>query len=332
MHFPTTEMLDNYRDDLSEIVTNYPAGQDEITRLVANWSGADPDHLVVANGGAELIKILGEHFVENLTLPVPSFNEYEHAATPARLNPFPLDPETFELDVNRFGDATIRAGSNIAVVVTPNNPTALSIERADILQLARKLERHDCRLLVDESFIEFSRVGPMASVESELASHPNLVVLKSMSKVFGIAGLRLGYLLTADREFLEEFRGHIPIWNINGLAEAFLRSVGNFRDEFTLSCELTRQTCQELYRQLQAVPGLRPIEPDANFVFCEITTPSVSGADLARELYADHGILIKDCTNKTMQNPDRYLRIASRTPAENLRLVEALAISRLAVR
>ncbi len=332
MHFPTTEMLDNYRDDLSEIVTNYPAGQDEMTRLIANWSGADPDHLVVANGGAELIKILGEHFIENLTLPVPSFNEYEHAATPARLNPFPLDPETFELDVDRFGDSAIRAGSNIAVVVTPNNPTALSVERADILQLARKLERHDCRLLVDESFIEFSRVGPEASVESELASHPNLVVLKSMSKVFGIAGLRLGYLLTADREFLEAVRGHIPIWNINGLAEAFLRSVGNFREEFKLSCELTRQICQELYLQLQALPGLRPIEPDANFVFCEITTPCVSGADLARELYADHGILIKDCTNKSMQNADRYLRIASRTPAENMRLVEALAISRLAVR
>ncbi|RLE22840.1 MAG: L-threonine O-3-phosphate decarboxylase, partial [Actinobacteria bacterium] len=255
MHFPTTEMLDNYREELSEIVTNYPAGQDVMTRLVANWSGADPDHLVVANGGAELIKILGEQFVKNMTLPVPSFNEYEQAATPARLNPFPLDPETFELDVDRFGDSAIRAGSNVAVVVTPNNPTALSIDRADILKLARKLEPHHCRLLVDESFIEFSRVGPMGSVESEVASHPNLVVLKSMSKVFGIAGLRLGYLLTADREFREDVRGHVPIWNINGLAEAFLRSVGNFREEFILSCELTRQTCQEFYRQLQAVPG-----------------------------------------------------------------------------
>jgi len=331
LHFPTTEMLDSYRDDLSEIVTNYPVGQDEITRLVANWSGADPDHLVVANGGAELIKILGEHLVESLTVPVPSFNEYENAVAPARLNRFPLDPETFELDVDRFGESAIQAGSNIAVVVTPNNPTALSVDRADILHLARKLERHGCRLIVDESFVEFSRDGPVASVESELASHPNLVVLKSMSKVFGIAGLRLGYLLTADRDLLEGFRRHIPIWNINGLAEAFLRSVGNYRSEFKQSCELTRQTCQQFYRQLQAVPGLRPIEPDANFVFCEISTPGVSGADLARELYADHGILIKDCTNKSMQNAERYLRIASRTPAENLRLVEALAISRLAV-
>ena len=88
----------------------------------------------------------------------------------------------------------------------------------------------------------------------------------------------------------------------------------------------------EFYEQLRALPGLAPIEPDANFVFCEITTPGVGARQLARELYVEHGILIKDCASKSMPNADRYLRIASRTPAENRRLVEALASSRLAGR
>ena len=218
----------------------------------------------------------------------------------------------------------------MALIVTPNNPTALSVSRSDLLQLARRLEAHGCKLIVDESFVEFSRVGPAASVESAITDHPNLVVLKSMSKVLGIAGIRLGYLLTADADFLELFRTRIPIWNINGLAEAFLRSIGGYRDEFVLSCDLVRKTCRDFYEQLSMVAGLEPIEPDANFVFCKITTPGVTGAELAREIYVDHGILIKDCTNKSMPNADAYLRIASRTSADNLRLVRALAESRLA--
>lgn len=330
LHFPTPEILAGLRFDLPEIVTHYPVGQQEIVQLVATWSGADPAHLVVANGGSELIKILGEHVVDRMTIPVPSFNEYENVLAADRLNRFPLDPSSFELDVDAFGDSAIASGSNVAVIVTPNNPTSLSVDRADLLRLARRLEPHECKLVVDESFIEFSRVGDEASVESVVAAYPNLVVLKSMSKVLGIAGIRLGYLLSADQQFLDQFRQHIPIWNVNGLAEAFLRSVGAHRDEFARSCELTRRTCRDFYDELRVLPGLEPFEPDANFVFCKITAPGVSAAQLAREIYVDHRILIKDCAAKSMPHADAFLRIASRTQAENQRLVEVLAMSRLA--
>jgi histidinol-phosphate/aromatic aminotransferase/cobyric acid decarboxylase-like protein/NDP-sugar pyrophosphorylase family protein len=332
LHFPTDEMLADFRHDLSRIVTHYPVGQQEIIGLLSTWTGADPDHLVVANGGSELIKILGEGDFGRMTIPVPSFNEYENVFAPEQLNRFALDPETFELDIDAFGDSAIKSQSKMALIVTPNNPTSLSVSRSDLLQLARRLEPHDCKLIVDESFIEFSRVGSAGSVESAVKDHPNLVVLKSMSKVLGIAGIRLGYLLTSDADFLEQFRQRLPIWNINGLAEAFLRSVNGYRDEFVLSCDLVRETCRDFYEQLSMIEGLEPIEPDANFVFCKITTPGVTGAQLARELYVDHGILIKDCTSKSMPNADAYLRIASRTPPDNRRLVAALAQSRLTAR
>ena len=317
-------MLSGFRDELSDIVTSYPVGQHELARLVADWTGANPEQLVVANGAAELIKILGEHFVTRLTIPVPSFNEYENVLGPGQLNRFPLDPVTFELDVDAFAESAIRSGSNVAVVVTPNNPTALSVDRDDVLRLARRLARHDCRLIVDESFIEFSPAGRAGSVESVVNASPNLAVLKSMSKVFGIAGLRIGYLLTADREFVEDVRAHLPIWNVNGLGEAFLRSVGRYRREFEASCDLVRATSSELYEQLQTVPGIEPLEPDANFVFCRIGAGSMTAPELARPLYVTHNMLIKDCASKSMPGADRFLRIASRTPEENRRLVEAL--------
>ena len=325
LHFPPEVMLDGFRDELSEIVTSYPVGQRELARLVSEWTGANPDHLVVANGGAELIKIIGEHMVTRLTIPVPSFNEYENVLAPGQLNRFPLDPTTFELDVDAFADSAIRSGSNVAVIVTPNNPTALSVDGDDILRLARRLAEHDCRLIVDESFIEFSRTGWAGSIEPLVDAHPNLVVLKSMSKVFGIAGLRIGYLLTADHEFAAAVSAHLPIWNVNGLAEAFLRSAGRYRREFEASCELVRTTTRDFYEQLRELPGIEPLEPDANFVFCRITAPGVTGPELARRLYVTHNLLIKDCASKSMPDADRFLRIASRTPEENRRLVEALA-------
>ena len=325
MHFPPPAMVDVFRDDLQAVVTNYPLGQRELARLVADWTGANPDGLAVANGAAELIKVLGNQFVRRLTIPTPSFNEYEEVIAPEGLNRFPLDLRTFELDVDAFAESVIAWGSDTAVVVTPNNPTALSVPREDVLALARRLEDHDCRLIVDESFVEFSRGGLGASVEDEIAAHPNLLVIKSMSKVFGVAGLRLGYLLGADREFIDQVRRTLPIWNINGLAEEFLRTVGRYRREFAESCELTRASFEGLYADLLALPGFEPIEPDANFVLCRLAETSASAPEIARRLYVEHNILVKDCAAKTMPDADRYLRIASRTPEENRALVEALA-------
>ncbi len=325
MHFPPAEMLDDFHSDLREVVTNYPVGQTELARLVAEWTGAAPDHLAVANGAAELIKILGNQFVQRLTIPTPSFNEYEAVIATAGLNRFPLEAATLQLDIDAFAESAIRFKSDTAVVVTPNNPTAISVPRNDVIRLARRLETQSCRLLVDESFIEFSGAGAAGSVEEMVDSIPNLVVIKSMSKVFGIAGLRIGYLLSADRDFIQAVRGSLPIWNINGLAEQFLRTVGRYRREFSKSCDLTRSSCAALYAGLLALPGIEPIEPDANFVLCKLVGPSVTGPETARRMYVEHNILIKDCAGKSMSEAERYLRIASRTPEENQRLVRALA-------
>ena len=325
MHFPPPAMMEVFRDDLQEVVTNYPVGQRELARLVADWNGADPDLLAVANGAAELIKTLGNQFMRRMTIPTPSFNEYEEVIAAEGLNRFAPDPVTFELDVVALAESAIAWGSDAAVVVTPNNPTSLSVSRDDVLGLASRLASHGCRLIVDESFIEFARGGTGGSVESAVKGHPNLVVIKSLSKVFGIAGLRIGYLLSADRAFIDAVRGALPIWNINGLAEEFLRTVGRYRSDFVASCDETRASCDGLYEDLRALSDLDPIKPDANFILCRLADRSTTGPEVARRLYVEHNILIKDCASKSMPDADRYLRIASRTPAENRVLVDALA-------
>ena len=326
MYFPPPAMMSSFHDDLHEVVTNYPVGQRELARLVADWTGADPDQLAVANGAAELIKILGTQFMQRMTIPTPSFNEYEAVIAADGLNRFALDPVTLELDVDAFADSAIAWGSDTAIIVTPNNPTALSVSRDDILRLARRLATRNCRLIVDESFIEFARADEASSVEDVIAAYPQLVVIKSLSKVLGIAGLRIGYLLSSDQAFIDAVRACLPIWNVNGLAEEFLRTVGRYRGEFAASCERTRADCEGLYAGLLTLPGIEPIEPDANFILARLADDSASAPQVARRLYVEHNILIKDCASKSMPDADRYLRIASRSPAENRVLVAALAL------
>ena len=329
LYFPPQAMLDHLHTELPELVTSYPVGQAEFDRLVAQWVEAPSENIVVGNGAAELIRILGEHVIDKMTIAVPSFNEYENALRPDQLDRVALDPETFDVDLDVFAESARRAGSNVAILVSPNNPTARSVSRRDILELDDRLSSHGCRLIVDESFIEFSRAGRAASVEGDVVGRPNLAVMKSMSKVFGIAGLRLGYLLTDDREFSTAVRSHLPIWNLNGFAESFLRHLGRYRIDFEASCDVVRDTCQSFYDDLLQVPGLAALQPDANFVFCKITTAGLTGPAVARRLYVEHGILIKDCASKSMLEADRYLRIASRTTDENRRLVNALCQMRL---
>ena len=323
MYFPPVGMFEVFEQNLPEIVSNYPVAQHELARLVANWTGTNPDYLAVANGASELIKILGNKLFRRIIIPTPSFNEYEEVVQPEKIDRFPLDPDTFYLDINGFASAAIECGADTAVIVNPNNPTAISVKSQELIKLAERLGREGCRLIVDESFIEFSTQG---SLEDLVDDHQNLAVIKSMSKVFGIAGLRLGYIMSSDREFINAIRGSLPIWNVNSMAEEFLYTVGRYRSEFIESCNQTRLDCSALYEDLMSTDGIEPIQPDANFVLCKLSDPNSSGLEITRKLYVEHNILIKDCAKKSMLEADRYLRIASRTQEENKKLIDALTL------
>jgi threonine-phosphate decarboxylase len=235
-----------------------------------------------------------------------------------------LEAPTFQVDVDAFAAEAARSEATIAIVVTPNNPTSIAVPKADLCRLAEKLGEQGCILLVDESFIDFCAEPEAITMSNELDTYPNLVILKSLSKSYGIGGLRLGYLLTANSEFAEAVRADIPIWNINGFAESFLRLAPRYRREFTKSCIRVREDRDDLYQRLNFISGITAYKPDANFVFCRLPDVGPSGPDVARALFVDHNILIKHCAGKTVSDSDRYLRIASRTIAENVTLVEAL--------
>lgn len=324
LYFPPDALLDYFGNHLRELVLNYPVAQDVLAGLVGTLIGQPSQRIVVGNGAAELIKAISGNLSGRLIVPVPSFNEYVNAAPADRAVEFPLEPSTLELDVDQFAAQAARCQAEVAVVVTPNNPTSLIVPRTDLLRLAKRLAGHDCSLIVDESFIDFTSHREQFTLERDIEHHPNLAVIKSMSKAYGICGLRIGYLLTANSELAETIRGRIPIWNINGFAEAFLRHVPKYRREFRESCRQVAADRHGLYGQLCTVSGMTVYRPAANFVFCRLPNGAASGPEVTRRLFVEHNMYVKHCQGKTLPDGDRYLRIASRTQPENGKLVEAL--------
>ena len=131
-------------------------------------------------------------------------------------------------------------------------------------------------------------------------------------------------MLTANLKFAKAMRKGVHIWNINGFAEEFLRLLPTYKQEFTESCKRVRTDRDNLYKKLCCIEGMTVFKPDANFIFCRLPEKVGSALEITKKLFVEYNIYVKDCAGKTQPDADRYLRIASRTEAENQNLVEAL--------
>ncbi|MEU9029100.1 aminotransferase class I/II-fold pyridoxal phosphate-dependent enzyme [Streptomyces sp. NPDC048383] len=321
LYFPPTELVDELARDFRDALVHYPMGHQALQRLLGAVVRQPSERLVVANGASELIKILGG-LLGRVGLVVPGFNEYEAVFDEADIHRIHLPAPAFTMDAALVAEEARRAGVAAVIITSPNNPTSMAVPRADLVDLAHRLADHDIRLVVDESFVDFC--APGHSLEPDLAELPGLTVVKSMSKVYGIGGLRLGYLLSADLAFVAAVRAALPIWNVNGFAECFLRLLPRYRDAFTASCARVRDDRDAMADLLAGLPGVEVYPPDANYVMVRLPE-GASALDVVRRTFADHGILIKDCGGKSMPDGDRYLRLSCRTPDENAALTAALA-------
>jgi histidinol-phosphate/aromatic aminotransferase/cobyric acid decarboxylase-like protein len=324
LYFPPKAIFARLKDKIQDLVLNYPVAQNDLADLVSRIIDQPAKRIVVGNGAAELIKIVSAHISSKLIVPVPSFNEYANAAVAGDVIEFPLTFPSFELDIDKFADEVIRIGADVAVVVTPNNPTSMLVPKCDLIRLAKKIKNHNCMLIVDESFLDFAEQPGQLSLQHEIKDYPNIAIFKSMSKAFGICGLRIGYMLTANAEFAKAVRDGLHIWNINGFAEEFLRLLPDYKEEFIESCKQVRTDRDKLYKKLCDIKGMTVFKPDANFIFVRLPDKVKSAVEITKELFITHNIYIKDCAGKTQPDSDRYLRIASRTEAENNKLVTAL--------
>jgi histidinol-phosphate/aromatic aminotransferase/cobyric acid decarboxylase-like protein/NDP-sugar pyrophosphorylase family protein len=323
-YYPPKTVFAHFRNHLRELALNYPSGQNVMARLVGTLIEQSPDHVVVGNGASELINIISGHVAGKLIVPLPTFNEYQNAAADGDFVGFELPAPSFELDVEAFAKAALESEARVAVVVTPNNPTSLTVSRDDLLKLASLLQERDCILLVDESFIDFASDPQALTIERWITKVPNLAVIKSLSKSFGIGGLRLGYLLTGNEKFRKAVLADLHIWNINGFAESFLRLAPRYSRSFKASCLRVRDDCDALYDSLSKIDGVTAYKPQANFVLCRLPDGGPTAPVVAKRIFVRFNLYVKHCSGKGMPDGEMYLRLASRTAPENVALVDAL--------
>ena len=324
LYFPPETIFANFRKQIHDLVLNYPVAQDALAELAGKIIDQPAERIVVGNGAAELIKIVSSRIAGRLIVPVPSFNEYANAAPQGQVVEFPLEFPSFQLDVDKFAAEASRVQADVAVVVTPNNPTSILIPKSDLIRLAKKLESQSCMLIVDESFLDFAENPEQISLEREIENYPNMAIFKSMSKAYGICGLRIGYMLTANANFAKAVREGVHIWNINGFAEEFLRVLPAYKQEFIESCRKVRSDRDSMFKKLNEIEGMTVFKPDANYIFCRLPDAVQDAPEITKKLFIDHNMYIKHCVGKTQPDSECYVRIASRTEAENDKLVTAL--------
>ncbi len=318
-YYPGPDYYAGLAARLPSLIGSYPSCLREINELLAAWLGVERPCVTAANGSAELIRLLVRGRFRQMTVPVPTFNEYLHVGDSTRIDLMPLEPPDFRLEPSRVVAHVRSSGSDALVLVNPGNPTGQLLALPEMQYLLSELR--DLRgIIVDESFMDFA--DPPASLHSEFTRHPNLVVLKSISKSYGVAGLRLGYALSVDTGLIAALSAEMPIWNLNSLAEDFIEYQIKNAAAYQASCARVREDRERLRRALRRIPGLRVHPSAANYFFCELPAEHSSPA-VARSLFAAHGILVKDCSGKPGLG-DRHLRVAVRTPADNERLVESL--------
>ncbi|MCM1378463.1 MAG: aminotransferase class I/II-fold pyridoxal phosphate-dependent enzyme [Clostridium sp.] len=323
-YFPRHRMVEEMKANFEVLLRNYPSGMDINSLLAAKYFGLRQEHTVVGNGAAELIKSLMEREECTVGVVSPTFEEYPNRSGKTEVyhagnNNFTYSAE----DLMGFFEEKDIA---MLVVVNPDNPSGNFIPRHDLLRLAEWAEERGIRLLVDESFVDFATDGESQTLlHTELLSrYPHLCVMKSISKSYGVPGLRLGILASSDTELISEIKRDVAIWNINSFAEFYLQVFGKYEEDYIDSCKRIRAERDRFYTDLQKSPLLRVIPSQANYFLCETT--GIGSHELSLELLKQSEILIKDCSSKKGIGEDgrQYVRIAVRDREDNDRLLQAL--------
>jgi len=302
-YFPTDAMLAAMRRALPDLVRNYGSRQTVLDQKLAYILECEPAQLLCLNGGSQIFPWLPELFAgRRVLLPEPTFNEYPRW--------FPAH-ETYQGSLPE----RVRAGE-VAMIVNPNNPTGACAAAADILALARA--HPDADFLVDESFVAFS--GQPSLVAAELPG--NVLVMASLSKCWGVPGLRLGYAYSRNPAWMTALRARVPIWNLNALAEFFLELTLKFKRELAESLRRCAADREELARDLGGLPGIAEVYPSGGD-FLLVRLEWAAAQAVVEQLLERHAIYVKNVSAK-FRDGREYLRIAVRTPADHARLLAGL--------
>lgn len=324
-YFPSRKMREEMKANFDTLLTEYPSGMGVNSLLASKYFGVKKEYICVGNGAAELIKSLMSYLDGNLGVIYPTFEEYPNRRESRTIISYIPDNTDFSYTVEDIQLYFEHKDISSLLLVNPDNPSGNFISKTDLLELAFWAKRRNIHLIVDESFVDFAVDGLNSSLlyNELLESYPNLIVMKSISKSYGVPGLRLGVLATSDIELISWMKTNVAIWNINSFAEFYMQIFGKYESDYKMACEKFVAERSRFFKSLQRISFLRVIPSQANYFLCEVTNKYTS-SELTRILLCENDILIKDCGTKKAFGGRNYIRIAVRGEEENNKLVEIL--------
>ncbi len=302
---------------LTDRISDYPDPDcSGLKKAIEGYTGVSADMLSCGNGGSDLIMRTAAIFAgKKILLPVPSFGEYEEYLDHmgCRITKYRLTEEGL-FKVSEDILARIDSDTDLLILTEPNNPTGLLTDISLKESIIKKCEETGTFLLIDESFIEFSDDPDLLSVLKYIRQSDRLIILRAFTKFFGLAGLRLGYIISSNSLIISKYEQLSPEWNINLIAQkAGIRAIEDiktYKEELVYINEEKHYLSQSLKKA-----GYKVFDSQADFIFFK-GRPGLAD-ELARE-----GILIRDCSS--FEGLDKgWYRIGIKLHEDNKRLVES---------
>ena len=324
-YFPSPRMISEFTMNFPTLLAEYPSGQNIQNLLAAKMSGGRPEYFLAGNGASELIKGLLKELNGPVGIHIPTFDEYTACARPGSVVEYRSPEGSFDYSAAGIFEFVVLNKIKTYILINPDNPSGHLLPRMDILDLLDRFQAIGARLLVDESFADFidGTEGHSFLDLPTLDKYKNLIVMKSISKSYGVPGLRLGILASSDTELLAKTRANQSIWNINSFAESFMQIIDKYKNDFRAACRSIGEERDRLFAGLAGIRFLEPLPSKANYILCRVGGAWTSSR-LAEELLREKWIFIKDLAGKKGFEKGSFIRLTVRDQADDDVLLGAL--------
>lgn len=327
-YYPSGKLIEEMKSNFETLLTQYPSGMKVNSLLAADIFGVTPEHMVIGNGAAELIKSFMAQMQGNVGIICPTFAEYANRYEKEKIISFYPSNDGFHYEVEDVIEFFNTKDIEVLILINPDNPSGNFIETEKIFDLLQWAEDKNIKLLVDESFVDFVDIEEGQSVVDKSLLHRNILdrysqlyVIKSISKSYGVPGIRLGVFASSDEEMIGKIKQDVAIWNINSFGEFYMQNMEKYFEEYKKALQFFRKCREYFLEELRKIHFLEVYNTQANYVLCQVK--GIKSRELCCELLKDN-ILIKDITGK-IENGKQYIRIAIRKQEENERLIQVLS-------
>lgn len=320
-YFPTKQMIDKMKYFYNELLFNYPSGQ-KIEKICASrmFDNVNEDNILIGNGAAELINNLRYIVGKRIGLTIPSFNEYVRCFPDCEITYINSSDDNYRLSLNKIIDKLDDVDTMI--IISPDNPSGSCLKYEEVIEILDIAKEKNKQVIFDESFMDFANNNYTLIDDDILNKYSDLVVIKSISKSYGVPGLRLGVLASGNEKYIKIINNNLPVWNINSFAEYFLQIINIYKKDYMEGCKKIKEERDRFYKELIKIKDLYIYPSEANYFMCKLLSGSAN--ELAEYLLDNNKILIKVLNGKNGFDDGEYIRIAIKSTIDNDYLVKSI--------